>query len=84
MSCSIIYFHYLCEKNNLGQIQSIGIYDIVHNNTEAFHFFYSMHSIYSTSSKLSSSWRKGEELESLTLKKRKKSHNSVYVNSYTL
>ena len=39
MSCSIIYFHYLCEKNNLGQIQSIGIYDIVHNNTEAFHFF---------------------------------------------
>ena len=34
MSC----YNYLCEKNNLGQIQSIGIYDIVHNNTEAFHF----------------------------------------------
>ena len=37
MSC----YNYLRDKNNSGQIQSIGIYDIdnIHNNTEAFHFF---------------------------------------------
>ena len=37
MSC----YNYLCDKNNSGQIQSIGIFDIdnIHNNTEAFHLF---------------------------------------------
>ena len=42
MSC----YNYLCDKNNSGQIQSIGIFDIdnIHNNTEAFHFlFYVFH-----------------------------------------
>ena len=36
MSC----YNYLCDKNNSGQIQSIGIFDIdnIHNNNEAFHF----------------------------------------------